>query len=268
MTRKIIRIVIYVFLFFSVVTGCNSFLGIFRDNSNAVTPDYTGLQKKAEYFSTIFLDWNKPLDDRKEKMQIIAPTVVPYLVSGKQSVQYVEAGTPYFSKDLGYVDVNVIVKAIKSVDGEDNVIFRNYKLSVYFVNDTNGDFIVERMPLVSIVPITSEQTSGMDKEQRSAAINMEPTLEVFLPALLSGDLRSVQTLIRDNAQIVTFKGEYEFLAIKDINVRQPSSQKEADYAADVVLKVKDVELNQIVYIQVYVWVKEDGDKFYVVRANL
>jgi hypothetical protein len=271
--RRTVQVVLYIFLFFGAISGCNVVTGAFRHQEVQVAPDYSALQRQAEYFTTLFLDWKKPLEERKTAMAEIAPSVVPYLVSGKQSVLFVEAGTPVFSGERVFVDVIATTRAtafVKVAEKEtEQEVSRRYKLKVYFVSDGNGRYVVERMPLQNILPAAvNDPRPVMTEEQEAVATTIKPTLSVFLPALMSGDLRSVQTLLKTNTEIVPFHGEYEYLDIQDIRVRVPSDSKVADYAIDVVIKVKDVELKQSLSMQVYLWVKQEGDKFYIVRANV
>ncbi|MGN7308695.1 hypothetical protein ACTHQ2_22395, partial [Bacillus subtilis] len=60
----------------------NTIIGIFSKNEVQAVPDYSGMQKTAEFFMELYLDWSKPLEDRQMKMKQIAPGIVPYLVEG------------------------------------------------------------------------------------------------------------------------------------------------------------------------------------------
>lgn len=265
--RRITSILLYVLLFFGAIAGCSVLTGSFGGGAQSV-PDYSGMQKSAEYFTRLYLDWEAPLEDRVKKMDEIAPSVSTYLVAGKQSVQYVEAETPYFSGGRGYVDVLAITKAVSKGEKENKEITRRYKLTVYFVPDGSGHYVVERMPLISLLPQQANPRPVMSKEQEVVAASVKPALEVFLPALLSGDLSSVQTMLLDDSEIVTYHGEYEYFGIEDIRIREPSNLRAADHAVDVVLEVRDVQLDQVLFIQVYLWMKENSNKFYIVRANV
>ncbi|MFD2328845.1 conjugal transfer protein [Cohnella sp. GCM10020058] len=262
--RKGVTILIYVLVIFGAIGGCNVLLTPFRGQAAQTIVDHSGMQKAAEHFVRLYLAWDEPLEKRKIAMQEIAPSVTQYLVSGKQTVDYVESGTPYFSGERGYVDVSALTHA--KVENEE--IARRYKLTVYFVADGAGGYVIERMPLIAIQPTQEDPRPVMTKEQETAANSIKPTLQVFLPALLSGDLRSVQTLLTDDSQIVPYDGEYKFLGIQDIRVRESSQPDKADYAVDVVLKVQDVQFQQTLSIQVYLWIKSSKEKYYVVRANV
>lgn len=268
MVRKTVSILLYICLFFAAITGCNTVVGLFSDNTVVTGPDYSGMQKAAERFSTLFMDWNKPLEERKKLMAVIAPTVVPFLVSGEQSVLYVETGIPYFSGARGFVDVKVWTTSEIIEDELKKDVTRKYLMSVYFVPDTVGGQVIEGMPLVSILPPDTDPRPIMNQEQETVKEGLKPTLEVFMPALLSGDLRSVQTLLKSDSQVVPYHGEYKLEEIQSIRVRDPSNPKLSDYAVDVVLKVEDVAMKQSLSIQVYLWIQVEGDKYYVVRANL
>ncbi|MFC5401777.1 conjugal transfer protein [Cohnella soli] len=266
--RRLVSIVVYILLFFGCIAGLNVLTGGFRSDPETNIPDYHAMQMEAEHFSRLYLDWDKPLDQRQKEMGEIAPSVVPYLVSGKQSVEYVESGTPYFSGNRAYVDVTAITRIVAKVEEKEEEVSRRYKLTVFFVPAGGGEYVVERMPLQTILPATGDPRPVMDKMQETAASSIKPTLQVFLPALLSGDLRSVQTLLKPDSQIVAYKGEYEFLSIQDVRIREPSNVDLADYAVDIVMKVNDVQIGQETSLQVYLWVKQEGEKYYVVRANV
>lgn len=256
-------------LFFSSIAGLNTFLSMFSREEIVQEKDYSNMQKTAEYFVSLYLNWSGSLEQRQLKMKQIAPIVVPYLIEGNQSVNFSRAlGLPYFSNDRGFVDVTAWTSIIqKDENGQKVSIPRKYNITVLFLRQEDGSYVIDNVPTLRIDKSKQEFALNKTESSKVAVVDMlTPVLKVFLPAYLSGDMSTAQNLILPDSVINPQNGEYKFAEIESVRIRDTAEDTTNEYVADVNLTVIDTETKAKINILINMLVRQEGTKFYVIRA--
>jgi len=260
--------IVTVLLLLGALSGLSVLKSVFFRSEAIAAPDYSSMQKTSEYFTTLYLNWSGDLEDRKLKMKQIAPVVADYLVKGKQTVNFVSASTPYFSKGRGFVDVVAWTK-IKSLNEQNEVVYypRKYDATIFFAQKEDGSYQIDSVPMMSIDKTIEKLSEKKSSSAEQAVIDMvEPVLTVFIPAFLSGDMSTAQNLILPESEIKPYAGEYVFKKIDDIRVRIPEGASTGEYVVDVTVTVTDKNLDQQLTMLLNLQVEQQSSKFYITRA--
>lgn len=267
MVRKGVRYAVIILLLVSAFTGLNTIIGIFSKNEVQAVPDYSGMQKTAEFFMELYLDWSKPLEDRQMKMKQIAPGIVPYLVEGEQTVNFLRSEKPYFSADRGFVDITIWTTIPEEDNGQQILIPRKYNSTVLFVRQSDGTYLIDSVPTLKINRNKSELVKvETDSSKRAVEEMLTPILKVFIPAYLSGDMSTAQNLLLPESEIKAQQGDYAFVKIAGVRIRSTADDKLGEYVADVTVTVKDKQAKQSISILINMLVRQESTKFYVIKA--
>ncbi|MGP3788232.1 conjugal transfer protein [Paenibacillus sp. 1A_MP2] len=267
--RKFAKYIVIVVLCFAAIAGLKTLFSIFTKEEVVQAQDYSNMQKTAEYFVTLYLNWVGPLEQRQLKMNQIAPSVVPYLIKGNQSVNFSRAvGLPYFSNDRGFVDVTAWTTITEKNElGEKISVPRKYNITVLFLRQSDGTYVIDSVPTLRIDKSKQDFAKQENDASKNAVVDMlTPVLKVFLPAYLSGDMSTAQNLILPESTILSQNGEYSYVGIESVRIRETADNKTNEYVADVTVTVKDKETKATINILINMLVRQDETKFYVIRA--
>lgn len=266
--RKFTQWFMIALVFLGALGGVSALKSAFFHSEVVAAPDYSPMQKSAEYFMTLYLNWSGDLEDRQLKMKQIAPSIANFLTKGKQTVNFVSSGTPYFSKERGFVDVVVWTK-IKSTNDQGKVVYypRKYESTVLYALQEDGTYQIDSAPMLSIDrTMTKEKEQKLSASEQAVVSMIEPIFTVFIPAFLSGDMSTAQNLILPDSYIEPYAGEYKLKKIDNIRLRIPDGAKVGDYVADVTITVVDESLKQQMTMLLNLRVIQQGSNFYVLRA--
>jgi hypothetical protein len=271
--RKLTSAFVWVLIALSALGGIGFVANIGKPTASGggALGEYAEARALAEQFTAIYLTVDEHADDRRMRLAVIAPDASPLsskAVKESQQVEGVYAGNVYHSGARTIVEVEAWASTMKDVEVEPEKlerqrVLRHYQLTVYLEKDGQGKYFVSGLPIVREQQLPKSSERVMDEELVATRDAMMPTLQAVVPAVFKGDMHPVVNYLADETSINLYHGEFEFVAITNVWVRESA---ENEYIVDVDVEVRDSLLRNTQYIRLNTVMKMIEGKYYLERV--
>jgi len=246
-----------------IVLGALGGIQLLIGSNNGGNPEYTDVQSFAEYVAKLYITVDQNAQQRKEQLQIIAPSLAEVVSNSQETQQWVQharagevdnyAANRYTVSVETWAVAKKIEKQNKKPESNNSnssnsiavsdakkekgphFIPRRYKMDFDITGEPSTGFMVTGFPKIREVPLESKELPVIENAIDEKIIL--PVIEATFPSIFKGgDLDSISNYFTDDASIVPFPGGYKFQKVLSTQIYKAGKK---EYRVLVFVKVQD-----------------------------
>ncbi|RUT39495.1 hypothetical protein EJP82_26045 [Paenibacillus anaericanus] len=274
-TKKISSWAILLLIILGAFGGIGSLVGGNRETEQ----EYADVKSFAEYIAKLYMTVDSNIVQRKDQLQLIAPSMAELLTKSKdtqQWVQEVKAGkVEQYDSSRYSVSVETWTVALKKVkeekkEGEvektakDNqdaptYIQRRYTIDLDIISNSLKGYVVSGLPKIREIPLEKIEVPKNENVLDEQLIL--PIIEATFPSIFAGgDISNVSNYFTDDATINPFPGGYKFQKVLSTQIFKSGKK---DYRVLVFVEVLDPITDVTVGLKVTTDMVENNEKYYL-----